>query len=63
MLNVLSLSISAGTVDVASIEDEAIRKATELQIARFGQCPMQLLVVPASARSPDTEEWVESLLW
>ena len=31
-----------GSVDVASIEDEALRHATELQIAHFGQCPMQL---------------------
>lgn len=35
-------SRNVGTVDVASIEDEALRKATELQIAHFGQCPMQL---------------------
>jgi len=31
-----------GSVDVASIEDEGLREATELQIAHFGQCPMQL---------------------
>ena len=31
-----------GSVDVASIEDEGLRIATELQIAHFGQCPMQL---------------------
>jgi len=31
-----------GSVDVASIENEALRTATELQIAHFGQCPMQL---------------------
>jgi hypothetical protein len=31
-----------GSVDVASIEDESLRQATELQIAHFGQCPMQL---------------------
>lgn len=31
-----------GTVDVASIEDESLRQATELQIAHFGQCPQQL---------------------
>jgi hypothetical protein len=31
-----------GSVDVASIEDEGLRQATELQIAHFGQCPMQL---------------------
>ena len=31
-----------GSVDVASIKDESLRQATELQIAHFGQCPMQL---------------------
>jgi hypothetical protein len=31
-----------GSVDVASIEDDSLRQATELQIAHFGQCPMQL---------------------
>ena len=35
-----------GSVDVASIEDESLRTATELQIAHFGQCPMQLFVRP-----------------
>ncbi|KAL3924923.1 MAG: hypothetical protein SGILL_000744 [Bacillariaceae sp.] len=35
-----------GTVDVAAIEDEGLRQATELQIAHFGQCPMQLFVRP-----------------
>lgn len=35
-----------GSVDVASIEDEALRLATECQIAHFGQCPMQLFYRP-----------------
>ena len=35
-----------GSVDVAAIEDEALRRATELQIAHFGQCPMQLFLSP-----------------
>uniref|UniRef100_A0A7S1Z0T9 BEACH domain-containing protein n=1 Tax=Ditylum brightwellii TaxID=49249 RepID=A0A7S1Z0T9_9STRA len=35
-----------GSVDVAAIEDEALRTATELQIAHFGQCPMQLFWRP-----------------
>ena len=35
-----------GSVDVTSIEDEDLRKATELQIAHFGQCPMQLFYRP-----------------
>lgn len=38
----LTFDFDTGTVDVASIEDESLRKATELQIAHFGQCPMQL---------------------
>jgi len=41
-----------GTVDVASIEDEALRQATELQIAHFGQCPMQLFRRPHVRRLP-----------
>jgi hypothetical protein len=35
-----------GSVDVAAIQDEGLRQATELQIAHFGQCPMQLFVRP-----------------
>jgi hypothetical protein len=35
-----------GSVDVASIEDEGLRIATECQIAHFGQCPMQLFYRP-----------------
>jgi len=35
-----------GSCDVASIEDEDMRIATELQIAHFGQCPMQLFWRP-----------------
>ena len=35
-----------GSVDVAAIEDEGLRQATELQIAHFGQCPMKLFVRP-----------------
>ena len=35
-----------GSVDVASIEDEELRLATECQIAHFGQCPMQLFYRP-----------------
>lgn len=35
-----------GSVDVASIEDQDLRIATELQIAHFGQCPMQLFWRP-----------------
>eukprot|EP00529_Nitzschia_sp_RCC80_P009051 CAMPEP_0113450404 /NCGR_PEP_ID=MMETSP0014_2-20120614/5812_1 /TAXON_ID=2857 /ORGANISM="Nitzschia sp." /LENGTH=2495 /DNA_ID=CAMNT_0000341741 /DNA_START=29 /DNA_END=7516 /DNA_ORIENTATION=- /assembly_acc=CAM_ASM_000159 len=35
-----------GSVNVSAIEDEGLRQATELQIAHFGQCPMQLFVRP-----------------
>jgi hypothetical protein len=35
-----------GSVDVANIEDDGLRQATELQIAHFGQCPMQLFTRP-----------------
>ena len=41
-----------GSVDVASIEDEGLRQATELQIAHFGQCPMQLFRRPHVRRLP-----------
>jgi hypothetical protein len=41
-----------GSVDVASIEDEGLRQATELQIAHFGQCPRQLLNRPHVRRIP-----------
>lgn len=41
-----------GSVDVASIKDDALRQATELQIAHFGQCPMQLFRRPHVPRLP-----------
>jgi hypothetical protein len=31
-----------GTVDIDKIEDEAMRRAMEIQIAHFGQCPVQV---------------------
>ncbi len=37
---------------MASIEDEDLRKATELQIAHFGQCPMQLFWRPHVKKLP-----------
>jgi hypothetical protein len=44
-----------GSVDVAAIEDESLRRATELQIAHFGQCPMQLFTSPhVRAATPET---------
>ena len=39
-----------GAVDLTQIKDEALRRATELQIAHFGQCPMQLFNRPHPAR-------------
>jgi hypothetical protein len=42
-----------GSVDVASIKDEGLRQATELQIAHFGQCPMQLFKRPHLRRLPN----------
>ena len=48
--NVFFYLTYAGSVDLAAIEDEALRKATELQIAHFGQCPMQLFVKPHERR-------------
>lgn len=41
-----------GSCDVASIEDDDLRKATELQIAHFGQCPMQLFWRPHVHKLP-----------
>eukprot|EP00797_Seminavis_robusta_P003846 Sro1247_g255870.1 Lipopolysaccharide-responsive and beige-like anchor protein (891) ;mRNA; r:6386-9058 len=41
-----------GSVDVANIEDDGLREATELQIAHFGQCPMQLFTRPHIRRLP-----------
>lgn len=39
-----------GSVDHYAIQDETIRKATELQIAHFGQVPLQLFKIPHPAR-------------
>jgi len=39
-----------GTVDIEDIKDPAIRAATILQIAHFGQCPMQILSRPHPRR-------------
>lgn len=39
-----------GLVDVDAIEDEALRRATELQIAHFGQCPDVLFAKPHPPR-------------
>ena len=39
-----------GAIDLTQIKDEALRSATELQIAHFGQCPMQLFNRPHPKR-------------
>ena len=44
--NVFFYLTYAGSVDVAAIDDPALRSATELQIAHFGQCPMQIFFKP-----------------
>lgn len=41
-----------GSCDVASIKDDNLRIATELQIAHFGQCPMQLFWRPHVSKLP-----------
>ncbi|KAG5190444.1 BEACH domain-containing protein, partial [Tribonema minus] len=39
-----------GAIDLTKIRDDALRRATELQIAHFGQCPMQLFSRPHPPR-------------
>lgn len=45
-----------GSCDVASIEDDDLRIATELQIAHFGQCPMQLFWRPHVSKLPKSSD-------
>ena len=40
-----------GAVDIDKIEEETVRKAMEIQIAHFGQCPMQLFRSPHPQRA------------
>lgn len=44
-----------GSCDVASIVDDDLRIATELQIAHFGQCPMQLFWRPHVHKLPSND--------
>lgn len=39
-----------GAVDINSIQEEAMRKATLLQIANFGQCPQQIFLTASPSR-------------
>ena len=48
--NVFFYLTYAGSVDIDSIDNVALRKATEDQIANFGQTPMQLLTSPHPRR-------------
>ena len=48
--NVFYYLTYAGAVDIESIEDPAIKKATEMQIAHFGTCPMQIFTSPHPQR-------------
>ena len=45
-----------GAVDLYAITDETLRKATELQIAHFGQVPLQLFNTPHPARKVTGKE-------
>eukprot|EP01083_Nonionella_stella_P207220 753016_1 len=51
----------AGSVDIASIDDPALRAATEAQIYHFGQTPSQLFLSPHPARFPVDDCSVSSL--
>jgi hypothetical protein len=48
--NVFYYLTYSGAVNHYAIQDETIRRATELQIAHFGQIPIQLFKVPHPAR-------------
>ena len=48
--NVFFYLTYAGSVDIDAIDNVALRKATEDQIANFGQTPMQLLTSPHPRR-------------
>ncbi len=48
--NVFYYLTYAGAVDMDAIENDAMRHATELQVAHFGQCPNQLLTEPHPPR-------------
>ncbi|CAI5738066.1 unnamed protein product [Peronospora destructor] len=39
-----------GVVDLDKVEDSSLRESMELQIAHFGQCPMQLFAAPHPKR-------------
>ncbi|GMG17029.1 unnamed protein product [Phytophthora fragariaefolia] len=41
-----------GVVDLDKVEDPFLRESMELQIAHFGQCPMQLFATPHPKRHP-----------
>lgn len=49
-----------GAVNVEEIEDEVVRKATEAQIAYFGQTPSQLFKRPHLPRVKK-DEWIPPL--
>jgi hypothetical protein len=47
-----SFQTYSGSVNRELIKDDALRKATELQIAHFGQIPLQLFRSPHPPRKP-----------
>ena len=53
--NVFFYLTYAGAVDIDAIDNPALRKATEDQIAHFGQTPAQLLTSPHPARFSQAE--------
>ena len=53
--NVFFYLTYAGSVDIDAIDNVALRKATEDQIANFGQTPMQLLTSPHPRRATAAE--------
>ena len=53
--NVFFYLTYAGSVDIDAIDNIALRKATEDQIANFGQTPMQLLTSPHPRRATAAE--------
>ena len=49
----------AGGINTEKIKDDALRMATELQIAHFGQIPLQLFKTPHPSR--DTGSWTATI--
>ena len=48
-------------VDIDDIADPVMRRAVEVQIANFGQCPSQLFVTPHPPRDPPAQTFVHAV--